>query len=113
MSAVDFDAAVRTVVTSEIESALAPHRDLLDRMVAFLGQPPAASVSRRGGEQSRTQKAPTGDVSRLQVGQTVRYRQGRGEFDALITKIDAASGFVTLTRVFDNKLVERPASKVY
>lgn len=47
-----------------------------------------------------------------EVGQEVRYKQGRGSFSAKVTAVDAKAKSVTVERVSDNKKVVRPFDKV-
>jgi len=43
----------------------------------------------------------------------VRYRQGRGSFEARIVRFDSETKMLTLERLSDGLRVLRPASKVY
>jgi hypothetical protein len=45
--------------------------------------------------------------------EVVRYRQGRGFFDARIVRFDQVTKMITLERLADGKRLVRPASKVY
>lgn len=47
-----------------------------------------------------------------EVGQEVRYKQGRGSFSAKVKSIDAKAKTVTVERVSDSKQVVRPFDKV-
>ncbi|NVJ09918.1 PspA [Myxococcus sp. AM001] len=47
-----------------------------------------------------------------EVGQEVRYKQGRGSFSAKVTAVDAKAKTVTLARVSDSLKVVRPFDKV-
>ncbi|NOJ82285.1 PspA [Myxococcus xanthus] len=47
-----------------------------------------------------------------EVGQEVRYKQGRGSFSAKVTAVDAKAKTVTLARISDNLKVVRPFDKV-
>ena len=51
-------------------------------------------------------------AAKLLPGQTVRYIQGRGSFEATIGAVDVKTGLVRLTRAKDGKAVERLASKL-
>jgi ribosomal protein L16/L10AE len=43
----------------------------------------------------------------------VRYRQGRGEFEAKVVEVDTEKNLVTVERAKDGKKVSRPAAKLY
>ncbi|CAM4493364.1 PspA [Corallococcus exiguus] len=47
-----------------------------------------------------------------EVGQEVRYKQGRGAFNATVKAVDEKAKTVTLARVSDNLKVVRPFDKV-
>ena len=49
-----------------------------------------------------------GDASKFKDGQAVRYKQGRGEFEAKVVKIDADSNTVTIQRAKDGKKTMNP-----
>ncbi|HCF59570.1 MAG TPA: hypothetical protein DFS52_16445, partial [Myxococcales bacterium] len=53
------------------------------------------------------------DASRFHEDQLVRYKQGRGEFEAKVIAVDTKANLVTLERTTDKKQVERPAGKIY
>jgi len=126
MSNVDLNASIRGLVSGEVEKILLPYRQILERMAQFMGEkpakrgpgrPPKAAVAaggkkhRRKGRKAR--KAGKGDVSKFREGQTVHYKQGRGEFEASVVAIDLAAGSLLLERAKDGKKVNRPAAKVY
>lgn len=130
MANLDLDSAIRSIVSDEVERTLEPYRSLLDRMSGFFGgepvrrgpgRPPkapgavSAPLAPRREGRGRRAAAPAagGDVSRFHDGQAVRYKQGRGVFDATVIGIDAARSLLTLERSMDGKKVERPAAKVY
>jgi hypothetical protein len=110
----DFSNVVRQIVADEIEATLAPYRDLLDQLIALQGggrrrgRPPGRSV---GPRKAATPTPPA--AKNLKKGTKVRYRQGRGEFEAEVIKLDEARGVVTLLRSKDSKKIKRPAAKVY
>jgi hypothetical protein len=121
MARIDLTNALRALVNEEVENALAPHREALQRISSFLGVGP---TSHRGpGRQSAwgatgrtrrvSQTLDRGDASKFKEGQQVRYRQGRGEFEAKVVRIDSQTNTVTVQRVRDGKRVARPASKLY
>ncbi len=125
---VDLDSAIRSLVAEEVEKTLAPYRDVLERFSRAIGDAP---VRRGPGRPPRNVSAPApaapkrrrarraagagekGDVSKFTEGQDVKYRQGRGEFEATITRIDREKNVLTLARKSDGKKVERPPAKVY
>jgi len=119
MANVDLNAAIRNLVSEEVERTLEPYRTLLDRMAGLFGKQPerAGRASRLAGRLgARAERAPRsggGDASRFREGQTVRYKQGRGIFDAVVEAVDIERNLLTLARTKDNKKVERPADKVY
>jgi len=47
------------------------------------------------------------------AGQTVLYRQGRGEFEATVVSVDSTASTVVLKRTTDGKTVSRPFAKLY
>ncbi|MFN7130500.1 MAG: hypothetical protein ACK4N5_00360, partial [Myxococcales bacterium] len=125
-----FDAAVRAKVVEEVERVFGPYRDLLDGLSAFVsgqaapprrgpGRPRAApNAPRRAGGRGRGRKAAAaqsggGDASKFTEGQEVKYRQGRGEFEAVVMRIDRENNVLFLERKKDGKKVQRPASKIY
>jgi len=122
MATVDLDAAIRALVADEVERTLEPYRHLLDRMAHFVGaEAPRRSarparVAAAGGRPGRGRGRKGGrkaDAGRFHEGQLVRYKQGRGEFEAKVLKVDADNNSVFLERVNDGKKVERPAHKIY
>jgi hypothetical protein len=121
----DLNDAIRSLVANEVEAALGPHREALARISAFLGiaSPASGRAANRlrgpgrraaGGRRGAPRRAVgRGDASKFKEGQEVRYRQGRGEFEAKVIRIDGDTNTVVLERAKDKKRVERPASKVY
>ena len=119
MAKVDLNTAIRNLVAVEVERTLEPYRQLLERLEQFVG---GASV-RRGpgrppkagnrGRPARRAKVGAGDASKFKVGQAVKYRQGRGEFEATVSAVDTEKNLVSLERSKDGKKVDRPASKIY
>lgn len=123
----DLNEVVRQMVADEVERVLGPYQGTLSRLSAVFGGGevmPAARRARAGGNVAQApvrRRAPgrrgggagKGDASAFSEGQKVRYKQGRGEFDATVTKIDAGNNVLTLQRVSDGKKVDRPAAKVY
>jgi len=116
----DLNHAVRAIVADQIAETLAPYQSALAAMATLTGgvvrlgpgRPKGYSPKRaKGGRTAKTQGG--GDASKFSNGQTVRYKQGRGEFEAKIVKIDATANRVTVERAKDGKKVVRPADKVY
>jgi sRNA-binding protein len=118
-----FTSALRAVVAREVETALAPYRDMLTALIEFSGEAPArggpgrperSPVAEKPGRKRRGRKAKTSEdlASAFTEGQKVQYRQGRGTFDATVIEIDASRGVLRLERDRDAKKVVRPASKV-
>ena len=121
MAKADLNTAIRNLVVTEVESILEPYRGLLERMAGFFGSAPASRgpgrpprAEGRGRPARRAARsANMGDASKFKVGQAVRYRQGRGEFEATITAVDVEGGMVSIERTSDGKKLDRPASKIY
>jgi sRNA-binding protein len=118
----DLNEAVRQIVLQEIDSALEPYKRTLQALATLSGvragpgRPPGSKNVRRGRRvqaKRRSSGRAVGDASKFSVGQGVRYKQGRGEFDAKILKIDQDANRVTVERSNDGKKVVRPADKVY
>jgi hypothetical protein len=122
MARFDLNAMIRSMVASEVERQLAPYRDVLDGMSTLAGQ----GAGRRPGRPRRNElaaegvsparrarKAAKGSAERFHEGQLVRYKQGRGEFEAKILKVDLDNDALTIERTSDKKQVVRPADKVY
>jgi hypothetical protein len=121
MPPIDFNDAVRSAVADEVERVLGPHLDVLRRLSSAFGsggdgrvrRSATAAPRRRGRPGRRPQIGGRGDASKFKEGQKVRFKQGRGEFDATVAAIDGNTNTLTLKRDKDGKRVERPASKVY
>ena len=109
----DLNDAVRTIVREEVARALAPYRVLLDRLSVLTGGArrgpgrPPGSGRKAAGSRRRGRKAPSGKPGRKwAAGARVRYKQGRGTFDAEVVSQDD-SGRVMVRRLADGKEVER------
>ena len=122
MPPIDFNDAVRAAVADEVERVLGPHLDVLRRLSSAFGtggdgrvRRTAVAGPRRRGRPGRRAGGVSGrgDASKFKEGQKVRFKQGRGEFEATVTSIDSNTNTLTLKRDRDGKRVERPASKVY
>src|ERR687887_1631675 len=121
MPPIDFNDAVRAAVADEVERVLGPHLETLRRLSSAFGTAGDGRVRRtagpaprrRGRPGRRAQTGGRGDASKFKEGQKVRFKQGRGEFDATVTSIDSNTNTLTLKRDRDGKRVERPASKGY
>ncbi|HEY3446754.1 MAG TPA: hypothetical protein VGK67_10340 [Myxococcales bacterium] len=120
MAKVDLNTAIRNLVAVEVERTLEPYRQLLERLEQFVGGAPARrgpgrppKAGGRGRPGRKAAKAGTGDASKFKVGQAVKYRQGRGEFEATVAAVDTEKNLVSLERSKDGKKVDRPASKIY
>ena len=77
-----------------------------------------ARRARRTGERPAPAPAPaplprTAPPRPRSGHEIVRYRQGRGFFEARIVRFDSATKTLTLERLSDGQRVMRPASKVY
>ncbi|MGC4115864.1 MAG: hypothetical protein QM765_14970 [Myxococcales bacterium] len=114
----DRNTAIRNLVAVEVERTLEPYRELLERAEQFVsgaparhgpGRPPKAAGRARP---ARRAAKGSGDASKFKVGQAVKYRQGRGEFEATVAEVDAEKNLVTVERSKDGKKVVRPASKI-
>ena len=125
MAKMDLSAVLRVIVAEEVKAQLAPYADVLGDLQKLVG----TDVPRRGpgrptARVEKPRRAPRADknivsdaakeaVARYQDGPRVRYKQGRGEFEAMIVGIDAEMGLLKLERTSDKKQVARPADKVY
>lgn len=111
---VDLNSAIRELVAASVKETLAPYLETLERLGVFMGgtrrrgpgRPPKAT---RGSTRATANR---GDATKFSVGQPVSYKQGRGQFDAKVVKIDSNTNTVTVERAKDRKRVERPASKI-
>ena len=75
----------------------------------------ADCIAEAGKKRIKAPKEPkaaseTIPASDYQLGDLVTYRQGRGTFQATVTVIEGS--MLTLKRIDDGKIVERPASKI-
>lgn len=128
MAQFDLNDVIRAAVSDEINRVLGPHLDTLNRLSAAFGgttinraaparrgpgRPPAAAGRRRAGRRRAARAGGRGDASKFSTGQTVRYKQGRGEFEAKVIAINTEDNTLTLERLSDGKRVDRPAAKVY
>jgi sRNA-binding protein len=115
----EIEAALRRLVTEGVRDALEPYKKVLKGLAASLdrasrrtpGRQPKAVRSRSLPRRHPRSALKAADA--LKVGQAVRYRQGRGSFEATIIDIDEATGLVRLERAKDGKKVERPSHKLY
>jgi hypothetical protein len=118
----DLNAAVQSIVASEVQAVLDPYRSVLDRLARFMGSAPAPRASggakaapavRRPARRARGARKASAKLAKgFEVGQTVTYKQGRGEFEATVKAIDLDAGTLQLVRVSDGKKVVRPGAKV-
>ncbi|SDY41026.1 PspA, partial [Myxococcus xanthus] len=72
------------------------------------GRPRAAGRTATAAAPSSSPEAPVS----FAVGQEVRYKQGRGAFNATVKAVDEKAKTVTVARVSDGKQVVRPFDKV-
>jgi hypothetical protein len=130
MPIADLDTALHSIVATEVAVAIEPIRAVLDRLCGLVGgEParrgrgrprrssaagaqPAAPVGRRRARRGSKAKKLVSAASKFSVGQKVLYRQGAGEFEAKIVRVDAAKGKVQVERISDGKKVVRPSTKV-
>lgn len=119
MANVDLNTAIKNLVATEVAKTLEPYRLMLERLAAFIegspaprgpGRPPKAAGGKRG---RKARKNGKNAASKFEAGMAVRYRQGRGEFDAKVASVDVEKNQVALVRAKDGKKVNRPASKIY
>ncbi len=118
MANVDLNAAIRSLVAAEVEQALEPYRDLLERMENFVRGaaprgPVAVAKKKPGRKPGKRAAKAKGDASKFSVGQSVKYKQGRGEFEATVRSVDLEANTVEIERVKDGKKLSRPAGKIY
>lgn len=107
------------LVNKAVAAALAPHKEAILAIADLvMGAQPAAQEERtatkstRKAAEPRVVKGAVEAAKNFSVGQKVRYRQGRGEFDAVVDEIRSGTGILILRREQDGKRVGRPASKV-
>ena len=127
MANTDLNAVLAALVADQVNVTLAPYNDLIARMNAFLGIAPSArrgpgrppktenvvAGARRGGLRSAPRaKGDPKLAAKFSEGQAVKYRQGRGTFEAKVIAIDTTAGTVTVERDSDGKKVRRPAAKL-
>jgi hypothetical protein len=128
MANMDLGGLISELVEQRVHSILGPHMEALERISSFLGmahrrspgRPAGSRTAKRGpgrtgrtGRPSRSARRGGGDVAKFEEGQKVRYRQGKGEFEATVLRTDAKAGTVTVQRNKDGKRVTRPADKIY
>jgi hypothetical protein len=129
MAQIDLNDVIKRAVSDEVNRVMSPYTDVLRRLASAFGtglpQPAAgrgpgrgagaAKKARRsaGRPRKNTVKVGKGDASKFEVGQGVRYKQGRGEFTATVVARDTETHMLTVRREKDGKEVQRPASKVY
>lgn len=111
----DLNAAIQQIVFEMVNEMLAPHLEALEKLGALMGR----QTKKRGpgrppkfGSKLTSSPLDRGDASKFQIGQTVAYKQGRGQFAAKVIKVDTKTNTVTLERAKDKKKVARPASKI-
>ena len=103
----NLEAAIRAIVSEEVSRALAPYQSALKALATLSG-------GRRGpGRPKGSRNHAKGDASKFSVGHAVRYKQGRGEFEAKVVRVDVEANSVTVERVKDGKKVTRPAGLIY
>lgn len=123
MAKFDLEARIRALVAEEVKHQLEPYRDMLKEIADFVGgearrrpgRPPRAAAPGAPARAPARRSARAGgvDASRFHEGQLVRYKQGRGEFEAKVIAVDTKANLVTIERTTDKKHVERPAGKIY
>ncbi len=128
MPNVDLNSAIASVVSDEVARALAPYQNVLDRLSRMVGIAPAPVSKPALRKRGRPPKAvPTpgrramraaanhdgaGEFSKFAEGQMVKYKQGKGTFDARVIGLNPSQGTVLLQRTSDGKKVERLASRI-
>jgi len=118
--AADLNAAVQSIIASEVQAVLQPYLPALDHLAKFLGGAPvrstpanAATIVRHAKRRARRAgKVTASSTGAFEVGQTVIYKQGRGKFLATVRAVDIKAGTLQLVRVSDGKKIARPSSKV-
>ena len=125
MAKMDMSAVIRAIVAEEVKAQLAPYADVLGDLQKLVGtdiprRGPGRPVARaeKPRRTPRADKAMVSDAAKEAVknyreDQLVRYKQGRGEFEAKVIGIDLEMGMLKLERTSDKKQVARPADKVY
>lgn len=108
------------LVNKGVAKALSPYRDAIIALAELVRSAapdaqekrPAATRAKRASAEPRVVKGAVEASKQFSVGQKVRYRQGRGEFEATVEVNDQNAGELVLNRVSDGKIVRRPATKV-
>ena len=128
MRETDFVEVVEQMVAEELALRLAPYRKLLSRLdeaKAIVkprkgpGRPPRAELEKleallTGGRIARGPKGPGRPAKAarsFKPGNVVKYRQGRGTFEAFVIRTEP-DGDVVVERIADGKRVKRPAAKL-
>jgi hypothetical protein len=121
----NLDLAIRNIVQEEVRRALANLSISVGGVAAAAGTParrgPGRPRKMAGVGVARRARASVAAAQGLkpagktagdyEKGQKVRYMQGRGVFEAEVTKIDKETDEITVTGVKGVKL--RPANKLY
>lgn len=108
------------LVNKGVAKALEPYSEAIIALAKLVrsAEPEAqeerteAPKAKRKAAEPRIYKDAVEAAGRFSVGQEVRYRQGRGVFNATVYEINSNTGVIVLKRNQDGKIVERPASKV-
>lgn len=108
------------LVNKGVAKALEPYSEAIIALAKLVrsAEPEAqeerteAPRAKRKAAEPRIYKDAVEAAKNFSVGQKVRYRQGRGEFEATVEEVNQNRGELVLKRVTDGKIVERPASKV-
>ncbi|HEY3447361.1 MAG TPA: hypothetical protein VGK67_13400 [Myxococcales bacterium] len=132
MRETDFAQVVEEMVAEELSLRLEPFKKLLQRLDEARsvvqprkgpGRPPRAEIEKleailtggriaRGAKRAPAAAARPARASRsLKPGDVVKYRQGRGTFDAFVIRSEPG-GDVVVERISDGKRVKRPAAKL-
>lgn len=114
------DELVKALVAKEVESQLKKYTEAMNKLsqavksgaVAGVAAAPKADKPRRAAKPIVSDAAKAA-VVKYQMDQIVSYKQGRGSFNAKVIGIDVNNGLLKVQRLSDNKVVDRPADKVY
>jgi hypothetical protein len=85
-------------------------RGLVERAGGLRGAAAARTEAPRRGRRATKVRALSGA---LRAGETVRYRQGRGEFEVKVLSVNQRAGTARLQRTADGKRVERRVSALF
>lgn len=108
------------LVNAKAVAVLTPYRDAILALAEMVRNAAPDSQkkhqttpkAKRAPAEPRVVEGAVEAAAGFAIGQKVRYRQGRGEFEATVEVNDKNTGELVLKRLSDGKIVRRPATKV-